>query len=92
LIALADTFNNESMIDRPVFAVRGDSLVGLAVLPILCSFHVRELRNDDSLNRIAFKDFVLSKATSTSMGRPFIVAWIPVQYFRALFDRWFSFS
>jgi hypothetical protein len=60
LIALADTFNNKSVIDRTVFAVLGDSLVGLAVIPILCSFHVRELRNDDSLNRITFKDFTIT--------------------------------
>jgi hypothetical protein len=60
VLGLADTFNNESVIDRPVFAVLGDALVGLAVIPILCGFHVREFRNDDSLNRITFKDFVLS--------------------------------
>jgi len=60
VLGLADTFNNESVIDRPVFAVLGDALVGLAVIPILCGFHVREFRNDDSLNRITFKDFELS--------------------------------
>src|SRR6201997_3450205 len=43
-----------------MFAVLSDALVGLAVIPILCGFHVREFRNDDSLNRITFKDFVLS--------------------------------
>src|SRR5260370_1996415 len=57
---LADTFNNESVIDRPVFAVLGDVLVGLAVNPILCGFYAREFHNDHSLNRITFKDFVLS--------------------------------
>src|ERR1700740_3208030 len=57
---LADTFNDESVIDRPVFAVLGDVLVGLAVIPILCGFYAREFRNDHSLNRITFKDFVLS--------------------------------
>src|ERR1700758_3770065 len=57
---LADTFNYESVIDRPVFAVLGDVLVGLAVIPILCGFYAREFRNDHSLNRITFKNFVLS--------------------------------
>src|SRR6202030_3488703 len=70
LIALADTFNNESVIDRPVFAVLGDSLVGLVVIPILCSFNVREFRNDDSLNRITFKDFVLSIGYEHFDGMP----------------------
>src|SRR5579864_9086868 len=60
VMQLADTFNNESVIDRPVFAVLGDVLVGLAVIPILCGFYAREFRNDYSLNRITFKDFVLS--------------------------------
>ena len=57
---LADTLNNESVIDCPVFAVLGDALVGLAVVPILCRFHVGEFRNNDPLNRITFKDFMLS--------------------------------
>jgi hypothetical protein len=56
----ADTFNDKAVIDRAVIAVSGDVLVGLAVVPILCGFHVREFRNDHSLNRITFKDFVLS--------------------------------
>src|SRR6266481_5725677 len=60
ILGLADAFNNESVIDRPAFAVHGDALVGLAVIPVLCGFHVREFRNDDSLNRITFKNFVLS--------------------------------
>src|SRR4029077_16127287 len=55
-----DTFNNEAVIDRPVLAVHGDILVGLAVVPILCGFHVREFREDHSINRTAFKDFVLA--------------------------------
>src|SRR5579872_3278756 len=59
VLGLADTFNNESVIDRPAFTVLGNSLVGLAVIPILCGFHIREFRNDDSLNRVAFKGFVL---------------------------------
>ena len=59
-LRLADTLNNESVIDCPVFAVLGSALVGLAVIPILGRFHVGEFRNDDPLNRITFKDFVLS--------------------------------
>src|SRR6202040_2103137 len=60
VMQVANTFNNESVIDRPVFAVLGDVLVGLAVNPILCGFYAREFHNDHSLNRITFKDFVLS--------------------------------
>src|SRR5579863_191644 len=59
-LVLADAFDNESLINRAPFAVLGDALVGLAMIPILCGFHVREFRDDDTLNRITFKDFVLS--------------------------------
>src|SRR4029077_4552158 len=59
-IRLVDTFNNESVIDCPLLAVLRDTLIGFAVIPILSGFHVREFRNDDSLDRIAFKDFMLS--------------------------------
>src|SRR5579863_5498286 len=38
----------------------GDGLVGLAINPILCGFYAREFHDDHSLNRITFKDFVLS--------------------------------
>ena len=88
VLGLADAFHNESLIDRPQFAVLGDALVGLAVIPILCGFHVREFRSDDSLNRITFKDFVLSRGYEhfdrMTLHRCF--------GFRALFDRWFQFS
>src|SRR6266436_57660 len=59
-IRLVDTFNNEFVIDCPLLAVLRDTLIGFAVIPILSGFHVREFRNDDSLDRIAFKDFMLS--------------------------------
>ena len=49
LLQLAETFDNEPVIDRPQFTVLGDALVGIAVIPILCGFHVRDFRNDDSL-------------------------------------------
>src|ERR1700740_1711473 len=60
VMRVADTFNNESVIDRPEFAVLGDVLVGLAVIPILWGFCARKFRNDHSHNRITCKDFVLS--------------------------------
>ena len=53
-----------------MFAVLGDALVGLAVIPILCGFYVREFRNDDSLNRITFKDFELSIGYEQFGSRP----------------------
>src|SRR4029077_15931712 len=59
-LRLADTVNNESVIDCPLLAVLRDTLIGFAVIPILGGFHGREFRNDDSLDRIAFKDFMLS--------------------------------
>src|SRR4029077_16429632 len=59
-IRLVDTFNNESVIGCPLLAVLRDTYIAFAVIPILSGFHVREFRNDDSLDRIAFKDFMLS--------------------------------
>src|SRR4029077_4692640 len=59
-IRLVDTFNNESVIRCPWLAMLRDTYIAFAVIPILSGFHVREFRNDDSLDRIAFKDFMLS--------------------------------
>src|SRR4029077_3557838 len=41
------------------FAMLGDILVGFTAVPVLRSFHVGEFRNDNSLNRIAFKNLMV---------------------------------
>src|SRR4029077_15434357 len=60
---LADTFNNESVIDCPSLAVLRDTLIGFAVIPILSGFHVREFCYHDSLNGIPLQDYVLPIST-----------------------------
>src|ERR1700739_3982668 len=56
---LADTFNNESVIDCPLLSVLRDTLVCFAIVPIFRRLYVREFCYHDSLNGIALQDFVL---------------------------------
>src|SRR4029077_4372539 len=56
---LADTFNNESVIDCPLLAVLCDTLVCFPIVPIFRRLYVREFCYHDSLNGIALQDFVL---------------------------------
>src|SRR4029077_20372864 len=58
-LRLADTFNNESVIDCPLLAVLRDTLVCFAIVPIFRRLYVREFCYHDSINGIALQDFVL---------------------------------
>src|SRR5713226_9913257 len=82
---LANTFNNEPVIDRPEFAMLGDILVGFTVVPVLRSFHVGEFRDDNSLNRIAFKNLIVPVSYQHFNRMASIVALIPAQYFSSSF-------
>src|SRR4029077_11784610 len=58
-LRLADTFNNESVIDCPLPAVLRDTLVCFAIVPMFRRLYVREFCHHHSLNGIALQDFVL---------------------------------
>src|SRR5712691_439034 len=48
-LRLADTFNNESVIDCPLLTVLRDTLVCFAIVPIFRRLYVREFCYHDSL-------------------------------------------